>query len=199
MVAKNSVVARLDRSAVLDAACDILDRDGFESLTLVTLASELDRHASSLYNHVEGLEGLRRDVTARSLEDLGARLWRAVLGKGGEEGLRAIADAYRVFALEHPGRFEAATAWQERLPRDERSLRLVQPAADAIHAVMASFDLDDTAVAHATRVFTSSVVGFIRAAGRTFDGPPPREETFDALIDLFVLGLTGGSWLRVPD
>ena len=196
MAAKHSIPSRLDRAAVLTAACAIADRDGFDALTLASLAAELDRHSSSLYNHVDGLEGLRRDVTARGLEDLGTRLWRAALGRGGEEGLRAVAQAYRQYAVDHPGCFEAATTWHDRMPRDAASLDLVRPAADAIHAVMASFGLDDTAVVHATRAFTSSLVGFIRAAGHTFDGPPPQEETFEALLDLFVRGLTGGAWLR---
>lgn len=193
---ENTAPARLDQTAVIDAACLIADRDGFHALSLTTLATDLDRHSSSLYNHVDGLDGLRQAVTIRSLDELGQRLWRAALGKSEIDGLRALAEAYRLFADERPGCFEAATSWQMSLERDEAALNLIQPATDAIHAVMRSFGLEDVAIAHATRVFTSAIVGFIRSAGRTFDGPIPREDTFAALIDLFALGLTETDWLR---
>lgn len=191
MVGKRAGSNRLDRNAVLEAACAIVDRDGFTGLTLAALAAQLDRHSSSLYNHVEGLDGLRHDVITKSLEELGERLWRAALGKSGEDGLRALAAAYRTYAVEHPGRFEAATSWRGEVPQREWSLGVAQPAGDAIRAVMVSFGLDEVAVAHATRVFASSVVGCIRAEGRA-----PDDETFDALVDLFVFGLTGTPWLR---
>lgn len=186
---------RLDRAKVLEAACVIVDREGFEGLSLTGLATELDRHVSSLYNHVEGLDGLRRDVTRLALGELGDRLWRSVLGKSGPDGLRALADAYRGFATDSPGKFYAATTWHERLPRSEAGT-VGRPAGDAIHAVMASFGLEGTAIVHATRSFATTMVGFITAAGRTFEGPPDRDDTFDALIDLFVRALTETEWLR---
>ena len=104
--------SRLDRDAVLEAALDLVDREGYAALTLASLAAHLDRHSSSLYNHVAGLEGLRRDITVMSLAELGDRLWKAALGAGGEAGLRRLAGAYRSYATDHPGRFQAATAWR---------------------------------------------------------------------------------------
>lgn len=194
-MAKNTIGTRLDRDAVIEAACVAADRDGYEALSIAVVAADLDRHASSLYNHVDGLAGLRRAVTIRSLEELGQRLNRSVLGRGGVTGLRAVADAYRAYAVEHPGRFQAATTWQAQLARDDEMMQAVAPAGEAIHAVMASFDLAEPEVVHATRVFTCALVGFVQSAGTTFAAPPALDETFDRLIDLFVSALTRGEWL----
>src|SRR3954451_3662191 len=115
-MAKQTRRTRLGREDVLLSALTIVDRDGFAALSLASLAVELDRHVSSLYNHVDGLDGLRRDITMRSLEELGSRIWRSALGRSGADALWAIAEAYRTYASECPGRFEAATTWRRRTP-----------------------------------------------------------------------------------
>ncbi|HEX7097478.1 MAG TPA: WHG domain-containing protein [Acidimicrobiales bacterium] len=191
--AKKSPSARLDRAAVLEASRRIVNRDGFHELTIAALATELDRHASSLYNHVDGLEGLRRDVVVIALRELGQRLRDAVLGRGGAAGLRALADAYREFARTEPGLFEAATSWRKASVHVDELRDAAESAGQAIHAVMRSFGLEDDDVIHATRAFSGAVVGFIRAENQTYGDPGPNlDDTFNRLIDLFVLGLSGG-------
>jgi AcrR family transcriptional regulator len=191
-MAKKDTSSRLDRAAVLDASRTIVNRNGFTDLTLASLAAELDRHVSSLYNHVEGLEGLRRDITVLALTELGEELRRAVLGRGGVAGVRALAAAYRRFARENPGLFEAATTWRSGNEKYVSELRrAADPAGEALHAVMRSFGLEGEDVIHATRTFSGSIVGFIRAENSTYGEPgPPLDESFEVLVDLFVFGLT---------
>jgi AcrR family transcriptional regulator len=184
---------RVDRAAVLEAACRVTDRDGMDGLTLASVAAELGLHSSSLYNHVDGLEGLRKSVTVAALEELSERLRDAVLGRGGAAGMRAIADAYRAYAAERPGRFRAATSWHLRCGWDE-----VQDATDgglrAIHAVISSFGLEGVALRHAARAYTSALIGFIQAADHAFTGPPSAEGTFDYLVSLFSDAFASGRW-----
>jgi AcrR family transcriptional regulator len=194
-MAKNTVESRLDRETVIQAACAFVDREGIDGLTLAALAAELDRHATSLYNHVDSLDGLKRDVTVRSIGELSDRLWRAVAGKAGVVGLRAIAETYRAYAAEHPGRFGAATTWHARMGRTDEMLAAVEPASEAIHAVLDSFELDPVEVRHASRVYSSALVGFVQTAGLTFTDPPSVDDTFDRLVDLFAVALTKGGWL----
>lgn len=184
---------RVHRAAVLDAACRVADRDGFDAVTLALVAAELDLHASSLYNHVSGLDGLRKDITAIALAELSERLRDAVLGRGGAAGMRAIATAYRDYAATAPGRFHAATTWHLRCEWDE-----VQEAAQgglrAIHAVISSYGLEGAALRHASRAYTASLIGLIQSAGQAFTGPPDLEGTFDYLIMLFGDALAAGRW-----
>jgi AcrR family transcriptional regulator len=50
----------LDRAQVIEAAATLADRDGLESVTLGRLAGELGVRPPSLYNHVDGLDGVLR-------------------------------------------------------------------------------------------------------------------------------------------
>src|SRR5215472_13481724 len=54
--------AGLDTATVVRAAAELADASGLDSLTLAGLAEHLGVRVPSLYNHVEGLPGLRRSL-----------------------------------------------------------------------------------------------------------------------------------------
>ena len=81
----------LTKAAVVDAAAELVDATGRE-VTLAELASHLGIRAPSLYNHVEGQEGLRRELALRSLREMGRRVGRAAAGRAGDEAVTAVAE-----------------------------------------------------------------------------------------------------------
>ena len=79
---------RLDRERVVVTAEEIVDRDGYDALSMTLLAGELDTRVSSLYNHVANLEDLRSEVQLRAMRLLGRRVQRAAMGHAGRRGAR---------------------------------------------------------------------------------------------------------------
>ena len=77
----------LDTAKVIDAAAEIVDRDGLGALTLARVAREVGVRAPSLYNHVEGLDDLERRLGLRGLEILGRECRTAVMGRVGPDAL----------------------------------------------------------------------------------------------------------------
>lgn len=100
---------RLDQEAVLRAAEALVDRDGYDALTMTSLAAELEARVSSLYNHVANLEDLRALVQVRAMRMLGEHVRAAAMGHAGADGLRALSHELRVFARTHPQRYAALT------------------------------------------------------------------------------------------
>ncbi|MEZ7237839.1 TetR/AcrR family transcriptional regulator [Rhodococcus sp. GXMU-t2271] len=100
----------LSREKVIDAALAVVDESGWEQLTMSTLAGRLGIVTASLYNHVRGLDDVRGEIQVRTMTDLGARLREVAMGRSGPEGLRALIDAHRAWAAEHPHRYQALTA-----------------------------------------------------------------------------------------
>lgn len=94
---------------MLAAAEVIVDRDGYDALTMTLLAAELDARVSSLYNHVANLDDLRSLVQLRAMELLGQEVRRAATGHAGADGLRVLGHALRSFARGHPQRYAAIT------------------------------------------------------------------------------------------
>ena len=71
----------LSREAIIDVALDLLDRHGFEGLSMRKVATVLGVEAMSLYNHVAGKEALLDGIHERILLSLDAppttRSWQA--------------------------------------------------------------------------------------------------------------------------
>jgi AcrR family transcriptional regulator len=57
----------LDAERVVDAAAQLADAHGLQAVTLARVAGELGVRAPSLYNHVEGRDGLLRAVASWAL------------------------------------------------------------------------------------------------------------------------------------
>lgn len=176
------MASRHNREDVLVAAEAIVDRDGWASLTMTSLAAELGVKVPSLYNHVESLDALRGELQNRTMHDLGRALRDAAMGKAGADGLRALAATLRSFALAHPARYDLAT----RRPVDRIGfVAATLEAGAALRAVMASLGLPDdieqqlTFFAALHGVLDLENAGFFLGAA---DGAAMYERTLNGLL-----------------
>ncbi len=87
------------REEILLAARELVERDGFEALTMRALAAQLGIRAPSIYKHLPGKSELERNLVVLALDELGGALAAAATE---EEPLEAVAAAYRRFALARP-------------------------------------------------------------------------------------------------
>ncbi|MGZ8630541.1 MAG: TetR/AcrR family transcriptional regulator [Actinomycetota bacterium] len=105
---------------IVDAARDLLEREGPDGLTMRRLAERLGMRAPSLYKHVVDKEELEVLLIARALGDQGAEMHASVaeLPRRGSRrvALAALAAAYRTWALAHPHLYRLAT--EGPLPRE---------------------------------------------------------------------------------
>ena len=83
--------AGLHKDTVVEAAATLLNTEGAEALTLNRLAQELGVKTPSLYNHVDGLPGLYRELALLNARTLGERFTQAAIGKSGPAALIAVA------------------------------------------------------------------------------------------------------------
>ena len=103
-------VDRSHRQAELvEAATKVLDAEGLEAVTMRRLAEELGIQAPSLYKHVRDKAEVEAAIVEDALFQVGDAM-HAALDRPGRRGtLRAVLDAYRSAAREHPNRYRLAT------------------------------------------------------------------------------------------
>jgi AcrR family transcriptional regulator len=149
----------LSRAVVVDAAARLADQDGFDALTLGAVAAQLGVRPPSLYNHVAGLHGLRRDLALQGVGEMGERLRDAAVGRAGEDALVAVAAAYRGYARERPGLYRALQRAPDPGDAELRDAaeRLLRP----VLAVLAGYGLDGADAIHAARTLRSALHGFV--------------------------------------
>ena len=180
--------AGLDPRAVVRTAAELADRHGLDHLTLAMLAQSLGVRVPSLYNHVNGLEDLRRKLTLYGLERLKEVLTRAAMGKSGDGAVRAMAEAYLAFAREHPGVYEATQRSLDR--QDAEMAEAASQAIEPVLRVLSACGLEGDEAVHAVRGFRSLLHGFAsieRQGG--FGLEVDLDSSFRLLVDLYVKGL----------
>ncbi len=179
----------INKDAVVRAAAKIADDQGWDALTLARVAAKLRIRPPSLYNHVGGLEGLRRELKLLALRDLNSALGRATIGKSRDDAVSGLAAAYRAFVKRHPGIYAATMV---AAPRNDSSL---EAAGDEVVAtclsVLSGYGLDRREGLHALRAVRSAVHGFValETAGG-FGIPLDVDKSFDWLVSALLTGLS---------
>ncbi|MEF3305050.1 TetR/AcrR family transcriptional regulator [Paenibacillus sp. GYB003] len=178
----------LDQQTVLQAAADIADEQGIEALTLAGLAKKLNIRTPSLYNHVNGLPGLRHKLAAHGLTLLYEQLVRSAVGRSGDEAIRAFGQAYLAFARAHPGLYELTLGAPD--PEAPDVVQVGQKLVDLLVRIMDGYEMSEEQALHAVRGLRSVLHGFAsleRKGG--FGLPLDLDDSFRLLVDAFLAGL----------
>ena len=181
---------------VVEAAAALADEGRLEDLSLGDLAGRLGVRKPSLYNHVAGIGDLKRELALVGVRELGRILARAAAGRAGEEGLFALAEAYRSFVKERPGLYEATVrSYRLSYPGDPEFAAAEAEAFGPVLAVLASCGIrgGDEEI-HAARGLRSVAHGFatLEEAGG-FGIDLDRDESFRRLVRAFADGLLSGA------
>ncbi|MTD15501.1 TetR family transcriptional regulator [Nakamurella sp. YIM 132087] len=148
----------LDRGAVVSAAAELADRDGFEVLSVSALARHLDVQPASLYSHVRNLADLQAGVHQLALASLTDTIGTEVAGCSGRDALNGMVGGYRQFEQEHPGLWAALQRpASEETARSAGAVRLTTLTA----AVLRGYGIVGDEMVHATRFLGATVNGFL--------------------------------------
>jgi AcrR family transcriptional regulator len=172
----------LTRDDVIRSAADLVDRQGWQALSLARLARELGRHPSSMYAHISGLDALRKEISLLAAEELADKVWSSTIGKVGGEALAAIALEYRSYAAAYPGRTASLSATDREDPEFAvRMARLHEPLA----ATFRSFGLDAAQASSAHQIFGAAINGLVNTGGA---------DELDQAVALFVVAMSTTAW-----
>ncbi len=150
---------RLTLAALTSAAIGVVERSGFDALTLTAVADELGVATSTLYTHIGGLDGLKHLVAEAATRNLTGELRNSAIGISGPDALLAMAVAYREFALDHPGQL-ASTLLPPRVGNGD----LADANAELLRVfvlVYRAAGLDDAESELAARAVRSAIHGFL--------------------------------------
>lgn len=180
--------AGLSPAAVVATAADLADSDGLGALTLASIAGTVGVRTPSLYNHVAGLDDVRRRLALLALGEIDAALRTAVMGRAGEDALVSLGRAYRSYARRHPGRYAATVRAPD--PADAELAAAGAAAVEPLFAVLRGYGLRGEGAVHAARAVRSALHGFValETAGG-FGIPVDVEESFEAMLAALARGL----------
>ncbi len=177
----------LTPGAVVDVALTLVDEKGLEALSLAAVADRAGVAPPSLYKHVGSLADLRDLMAVKILREITATVSGAIMGRGGDDAVRALMRAYRAYVLANPGRYAL-------LPLDPLHRDVTAGAGrdllDVFVAVMRGYGLEASRATHAIRRLRATAHGFAAIeAGGGFGIPEDIETTYEQVIDMVLQSL----------
>ena len=174
---------------VVEEAGAVADASGLDRLTLAAVAERFGVAIPSLYKHVNGLDGLRRDLAVQAVRELTDALSRAAVGRARRDALHAMAGAYRAYATAHPGRYAASV--RAPAPGDTEHQAAADDALTVFRAVLAGYGINGADAIDAIRGLRAALHGFValEAAGG-FGLPQSVDASYHRLVDALDAALT---------
>ncbi|MER6217786.1 TetR/AcrR family transcriptional regulator [Streptomyces sp. NPDC001674] len=182
----------LSTDRLVRAGAELADEVGFEHVTASALARRFDVKVASLYSHVRNSRDLKAKIAQLALEELADRAASALAGRAGRDALTALADVYRDYAHEHPGRYDAS---RFRLTAQEAAASAGPRHAEMMRAVLRGYDLTGPDQTHAVRLLGSVFHGYVslELAGGFSHSTPDSQESWTWTLDALDTLLRGGA------
>ncbi|KAB8165790.1 TetR family transcriptional regulator [Streptomyces sp. 3MP-14] len=164
------------------AGAELADEVGFEQVTASALARLFGVKVASLYSHVRSTQDLRTRIALFALEEMADRAGEAVAGRAGRDALAALANVYRDYAREHPGRYAAA---QLRLDPATAAASAGVRHARLTRAILRGYDLAEPDQTHAVRLLGSVFHGYVslELGGGFSHSAPDTDTTWARTLD----------------
>ncbi|MGV9554188.1 TetR/AcrR family transcriptional regulator [Streptomyces sp. NPDC003522] len=164
------------------AGAEMADEVGFDQVTVSALARRFDVKVASLYSHVRNSHDLKTRIALLALEELADRGSAALAGRSGKDALTALADVYRDYAHDHPGRYAAA---QFRLTPQAAAASTGARHSLMTRAVLRGYDLTEPDQTHAVRLLGSVFHGYVslEQAGGFSHSAPDSQESWSRVLD----------------
>ncbi|MEU2282177.1 WHG domain-containing protein [Streptomyces sp. NPDC013178] len=164
------------------AGAELADEVGFDQVTVSALARRFDVKVASLYSHVRNSQDLKTKIALLALEELADRGSAALAGRAGKDALTALANVYRDYAREHPGRYAAA---QFRLEPEAAAAGAGARHSTMTRAILRGYDLTEPDQTHAVRLLGSVFHGYVslELAGGFSHSAPDSQESWTRILD----------------
>lgn len=151
--------AGITATRLTEAAAELADEVGLERLTVAALAKRFGVKDASLYSHVRSLRELRLRVALFAAEEMTGRIALAVAGRSGREALTAFADAYRGYALAHPGRYAATQ--QQFDPAEVADSVGMRRSIELTYGMLRGYGLAEPDLTDAGRLLRATFHGYV--------------------------------------
>lgn len=178
----------LDVDIILKNATELANQEGFDQVTLASLAKKLNIRPPSLYNHISGLQDLRKLMAIQGLNQLYNLLYEAVQEKNGRAAIMSIGEVYLQFARHNPGLYEATL--RSPNPQDEGYQQAGSKIVELILTVLQIYQLNEDDAIHIVRGLRSIIHGLASLEGQgAFAIPLEVNDTLELVLETFIAGI----------
>ncbi|SDM46800.1 TetR/AcrR family transcriptional regulator [Allokutzneria albata] len=176
------VRAGLTVERIVLAAAELADAAGFDNVTISALARHFGVKDASMYSHVRNLGDLRQRVALFAAGEMGDLIGAALAGRAGKDALVAFANAYRAYAVAHPGRYAATQIHLD--PAVIAESEAFHRHVHYTHSTLRAYGLTEPDITDAGRLLRSTFHGYanLEATGG-FSHSRPVQTSWERAVD----------------
>ena len=176
----------LTMERIAETAMHLVCEKGYNKFSMRELAQELHCKAASLYNHIESIDDINRQVGLMASEKMDAALEAATAGKTRDEALIALAHAYRDFVRDENELYQAIMGMPSLKMAD--TLAVGRDSLRVVRSVIAQYNISRAAAVNFSRSFRAALHGFAsyEVAGYYTAPEATAENSFDFLVAGYV-------------
>ncbi|MBP0956240.1 MAG: WHG domain-containing protein [Oscillospiraceae bacterium] len=178
----------LDKNAVIASAAALANEKGLDNVTLKDLADSLEIRSPSLYNHISGLNELKREIMLYGWKQAEESILRAAEGINGYEAIRAMCRAFYRYSSENKGVF-SAMLWYNKYA-DEGSMEATSGLFSRLYKIMEDMGISREMTEHLIRTLRGFLEGFALLVNNgAFGHPADIDESFEVSLDVLIEGI----------
>lgn len=178
----------LERNKIIAHAAQMANETGLDQVSLKVLAQELGVKSPSLYNHIKGLEDLKRGIMLYGWRQMTERIGTSVIGVSGHEAIRNICYAFYEYATENPGIFNAML-WYNKY-EDEETNDVTGELFGVLFEITASLHISEENCNHFIRTLRGLLQGFsMLVINGAFGNPVSIAESFEISVKVMIEGM----------
>ena len=178
----------LDKNSIIYRAAQLANDVGFENITLKILARDLHIQPPSLYNHIEGLDDLKKELMIYGWHQMENQILEAVAGISGYEAIEVICRTFVKYATENPGVFNAML-WYNKFENDEAN-NATKKLFSVVFKVFSSLNISQEDSEHLMRTFRSFLEGFALLVNHNaFGNPISINDSLDLSLKVLMAGM----------
>ena len=179
---------RITKKTVLDTAADIADKNGLHGVSLKVVAERLNIKTPSLYNHIENLDDLLREVAHQGMRNMNMRLERAAIGKIAGNAIKAVGIEYLNYMIEHPGVYETIqwATWNGT----HETAQIFENYLDLLRTLISSCQIQKSSTEEVLNILTATIHGYTTLQLRyAFENPEQVRRNLSKALDTVLLGI----------
>ena len=178
----------LDQITVITRAAQLVNQMGMEQVTLKMLAESLGVKSPSLYNHIEGLDDLKKQLMLYGWSQAEEQILHSVIGLSGYDAVKAMCFAFYDYALKNPGVFDVML-WYNKFQDDETE-QATSGLLTVIFKITKSLNIPDTYCFHLIRTFRGFLEGFFLLVNHgSFGHSLPMADSFGLSVSILIEGI----------
>ena len=178
----------LDKSVIINRAAQMANEIGIENITMKLIADDLGVQSPSLYNHINGLDSLKRELMIYGWKQMEDKLIYAAIGVSGYDAIEAICRAFYEYATENTGVFNAML-WYNKF-QDAETDKVTSELFSMLFKITSSLNISQENCNHLIRTFRGFLEGFALLVNNgAFGNPISISESFEVSLRILIAGI----------